>query len=234
MNLPDDVLKLISNKLLILILDEVEDSSELLSRGKMGYMDTFINIFINKRPQYHKSSNNIDFIIKLIRAKNIGADPNMKNYKGNTILYLLINEFLGTDYLGTEDSEYQLLLDKINLLHKYGSNSQIKNREGNTIAHLLISNYITQGRWENSDLNMIYFLQNLGMSINNIKNNIGYTAYEVGKNKIFNSIPDQFIASAYKIKLDELLFREHQIKFELLNKDIDKLKSYDSIKIKTL
>jgi len=236
MNLPDDVLKIISNKLLRLILDDVEDSSELLSRGKMGYMDTFINIFIDKRPQYHESSNNIDFIIKLIRAKNIGADPNTKNYKGKTILYLLIKEFLITDYLGIEDSEYQLLLDKINLLHKYYSNSQIKNHEGNTIAHLLISNWVNENYSGSYEIDIIEFLQNLGMNINEVKNNEGYTAYGLGKVLIdFKYINyTKPVIIYHRMKLDELLLRELQIKFELLNKDIDKLESYNSIKIKTL
>ena len=236
MELPTDILKIISNKLLRLILDEVEEDGKLLLIGKMGSMDTFINIFITKRPQYYESSNNIDFIIKLIRAKNIGADPNTKNYKGNTILYLLISESLRIDYLGTEDSEYQILLDKINLLHKYGSDSKIKNHEGNTISHLLISNWINENYSGNCKPNTIEFLQNLGMNINEVENNEGKTAYEVGKmlidSKYFNYTDSVIIY--HKIKLDDLLFREHKIKNDIIKKDIDKLKLYDSIKIKTL
>lgn len=231
--LPTDILRIISNKFLRLILDEIEDDNCLSLKRARSVMDNLYNKYINKRPQYYESSNNIDFIIKLIRAKNIGADPNTKNYKGNTILYLLNNEFLGTDYLGTEDSEYQILLDKINLLHKYGSNGQIKNREGNTIAHLLIFNYITQGRWENRELNMIHFLQSLDMSIDNTKNNIGYTAYDLGCITIDSKF-DSYTAFSYQLKLDKLLFREREIKNNIIIKDINKLKSYDSIKIKTL
>ena len=61
------------------------------------------------------------------------------------------------------------------------------------------------------------------MGINNIKNDMGYTAYETGK--IIINPKFDYIAVGHHSKLDTLLFREHQIKFESLNKELDKLKS---------
>jgi hypothetical protein len=69
------------------------------------------------------------------------------------------------------------------------------------------------------------------MNINSVKNNLGHTAYELAKMLIdskYKNYNDSVIMY-HKIKIDDLLFREHQIKFELLNKDINKLKSYDLI-----
>lgn len=178
--LPDDILKLILNKLLRLILDEIEDNRELLLKKRIGFLDNFFTKYIKEVPKYYQSSSNIDFIIKLLMAKNIGADPNTKNYKNNTILYLLVHECLATSYLGKEDLEYKILLDKINLLHKYGANIQINNFNGDTISHLLISTYVTRNCDGECELNIIEFLQNLGMSINNIQNDLGNTAYDIG------------------------------------------------------
>lgn len=224
MKLPDDVFKLILNKLLRLILDEVEDDNRLSLKRERSVYESLYDKYIKTTPKYYQSSNNIDFIIKLLRAKNIGVDPNTKNYKNNTILYLLINEALCTSYLGIEDTEYQILLDKINLLHKYGANKEIGNSNGNTIAHLLISTYVTRHRnWDYGyELNIIDFLQNLGMNINNIKNNVGHTAYDIGKIFITSNF-DPYTALTYQSQLNTLLFREREIKFNKLSDVCNKL-----------
>lgn len=184
---PDEIFKIISNKLLRLILDETEDDSQLLSIKKMN----FFNKYITNISQYYENVNNIDFIIKLIIAKNIGADPNIKSYKGNTILYLLVSEALSIDYLSPKDFEYQMLVDKINILYKYGSNINIQNLNKNTIAHLLISTYVTRNCIGLYEYDLIEFFQNLGMNINNVKNDIQLTAYGLGKIYI-NNIPRLF------------------------------------------
>jgi len=234
--LPDDILKIISNKLLRLILDEVEDDNCLSLKREKSVYESLYNKYVKTLPRYYKNSNNIDFIIKLIMAKNIGANPNLKNYKGHTILHLLIDESLHTSYLGTEDSEYQILLEKINLLHKYSANNQMKDFHGNTISHLLIPNWINENYSGSCEPNTIEFLQNLGMNINEVKNNEGNTAYEIGK-MLIGSKYNNYIGSViiyHQLKLDELLFKEHRIKFELLNKDLEKLKSDNQIGIKKL
>lgn len=41
-------------------------------------MDNYFNIFRKINPKYYQSPSNIDFIIKLLRARNIEADPNTK------------------------------------------------------------------------------------------------------------------------------------------------------------
>ena len=231
MELPTDVLRIINNKLLRLILDEVEDDNCLSLKIETSVYDNLYSKYIKTIPRYYKSSNNIDFIIKLLIAKNIGANPNIRNYKGHTILRLLIDESSDTSYLGTEDLEYQILLNKISLLHKYGANSQIKDFDGNTICHRLIFNYII-GHGDEYALTLIKFLQDLGMNINNIKNNRGNTAYNLGKMMIYGKF--DYIALGYHSKLDALLFRETEIKFESLNKDLEKLKSDNLIGIKKL
>lgn len=185
----------------------------------MGFSFNFNSIFVKKDIEYYESSNNIDFIIKLIRAKNIGANPNLRNYKGHTILYLLIHEGLSTSYLGGEDSEYKILLDKIKLLYKYGSNIKRKDNYGNTISHLLIDNYIKRNCNDNYERNLVEFLQDLGMTINE-----GKTAYDIGKMIIdSNFYRYEVIRIQYQLKLDTLLFREREIKFQsILNNSLIK------------
>jgi len=224
MELPDDILKIISNKLLRLILDEVEDNSELLLKKKMGYIDNFFNKYIKTTKQYYESPNNIDFIIRLLMAKNIGAAPNIRNYKGHTILYLLIKEILSINYLGIEDTEYKISLDKIILLHKYGASSEIKNFHGNTVSHLLISNYITSVIEGEMIINIIEYLQNLGMKINVVKNDLGKTAYSMGLITISSVFGHDVLTMAeYHVTLDKLLFRENEIKLNSISNEISKL-----------
>lgn len=221
MNFPDEIFKIISNKLLRLILDEVEDDSQLLSIKKMDIVSNFFSKYITNMTQYYETTNNIDFIIKLIIAKNIGADPNIKSYKGNTIMYLLVSEALSISYLGPEDSEYQILLDKIFILYKYNCNINIQNSNGNTVAHLLMSTYVIRECFGMYETDLIEFLQNLGMNINNIKNDMGLTAYDSGKFSINTKQKLFFYRHEYESKLNMLLARE--IEFNIMKNKIKDL-----------
>jgi hypothetical protein len=222
MELPDDILKIISNKLLRLILDEVEDDSQLLSKKESNIVDSFMSKYMSLS-QYYESCNNIDYIIKLIRMKKIGADPNIKNYKGNTILYLLIKEVLETSYLGIKDKEYQTMLGKINLLHNYKANFNIKNSNGDTIAHMLISTYIQRERIYDG-YHLIRFCSNLGMTVNKSRNDQDYTAYELGiclinPNKSVNALTK----SNFILKLNMLISHETKYKLDNINEEINML-----------
>jgi hypothetical protein len=85
--LPSDVKKIIAQKALRVILDEVEDNPlmfiEKQWRGPKSIMEAIYSFGWSQEKALL-----IDTVILLIQN---GANPNTKNYKGNTILHLLIS-----------------------------------------------------------------------------------------------------------------------------------------------
>ncbi len=198
--LPCDVNKLILTKVLRLVLDEVEDNRhQLYSRKKMNF---YIPVYSRKKLNFfsgflvkhvtgeslecYESANNIDYILTLIMAKTIGADPNTKSYKGNNILYLLASGSLQMKYPIEEDPEFKFLQMKIKILSKYNPDFNIKNRESQTIGHELVERYVGYGD-ELEIFDFIIFLQNLGMNLSIVKDNVGHTACDRGQD-IFEQI----------------------------------------------
>ena len=185
--LPSEVNKLILTKVLRLVLDEVEDDPHQLTNRKRSFFfsSPLIKHMIGTVECY-ESVNNIDYIIKLIKAKDIGVDPNTKSYKGNNALHLLVSEvLLQTKYLGETEFEYQWLHNKIALLSKYKIDFNAKNAKGDTIGHELIEQVLKAGcryiKEEPENLNLMFFLADLGLDLTKINNNIGQTPIELGK-----------------------------------------------------
>ena len=175
-SLPSDVKKLILTQLLRLVLDEAEDNpSMLMSREKLNFFMGILAKYVTGGAlESYTSTNNIDFIIKLIAA---GADPNVKSYKGNTVLHLLM------PLEGMKDTEREFLLMKIKILLKYGLNLNAKNGAGNTVAHEFIQQYVKEYQYirEWKNLKLMSFLAHLGLNFTTIKNNIGQTPIELGQ-----------------------------------------------------
>lgn len=185
--LPPEINKLILTKVLRLVLDEVEDNpQQLMSRKKLNLLSGFFAKHITGgTSECYESTNNIDYILKLMRVKTIGADPNTKSYKGNNVLHLLILEFVKTQYQGGDRGErcdFKFLQSKIKPLLKYGLNLNAQNEVGNTVAHQLIALYAQDQKNSLYHVEqLIAFLQKLGMSITMAKNKDGHTAYETGQ-----------------------------------------------------
>ena len=162
--LPSEVYNLILTKVLRLVLDEVEDNpQQLMSRKKLNF---FSALFVRSGgvTGYYESTNNIDYVLRLIAAKTIGADPNTKSYKGNNVLHLLVLEASQTEYQDAEDSEFKALKLKVELLSKYGLDLNTEDGKGNTITQALTEANVFH-------LRLIFFLQELKM-IQNIKKTI--------------------------------------------------------------
>jgi hypothetical protein len=130
-HLPPDIQRMILTKLLRLILDELENDPQLLlSRERVDVYRGILGKYFNNKSsiERYQSDNNIDFIITLIAA---GADPNIKNYKGNNVLHLLIKAI-------QKPSDFEKLKLRIKMLCGYGININAKNGNGDTIAHQII------------------------------------------------------------------------------------------------
>jgi len=98
--LPPDVRRIIANKTLRLILDEAEDKPEMLMEPQKNWSGTVLKLissltighaFYQKFLSTHGRTHLIDFVILLIEN---GADPTIKNYKGDTVLDLLFAGFV--------------------------------------------------------------------------------------------------------------------------------------------
>lgn len=163
--------------LLRLIIDDIEDDPfQLVDSTKPNIISSFFGAI-----RKYNSVNNIDYYIKLLRIKPITVNPNILNYKGNTIFHLLLQVMMNTEYLGKEDNEFLHLQNKIRLLCKYGIGINEKDCNGNTIAHqsfIIIFNGFSN---VNNRVNIIEFLLKLGMDIRLIKNNDGHTAYQIAE-----------------------------------------------------
>ncbi len=94
-SLPPDVRRIIANKTLELMLDDAQDDPEVLMElgsGQQSLSEKVARYITSIFRQTHKTPV-IDFIILLIEN---GADPNTKNSAGNTVLRLLIMNFVST------------------------------------------------------------------------------------------------------------------------------------------
>lgn len=176
--LPSDVKTIIANNVLRLILDEAEDNPQLLlSREKLeGFKRLFVQYITGASLEKYASANNIDFIITLIAAN--GADPNTKNYNGNTVLHLLIAA-LQKNSLDKED--LAVLESKIKLLMQQGLKINAQNKEGNTVAHDLIKVYLQQENNGHELYMLLKFLISLGLDLTTIENNKHQTPIEFGR-----------------------------------------------------
>ena len=228
MNLPLEIKQHIYCKLLRLTLDDIEDDNFMLIEIEkpnailllLGYKEKYI------------STNNIEWYIRLLLMKPLNINVNLLSYKGNTIFHHINKIIMSTQYLTKDDRELNHLLDKIKLLSQAGVNINMKNRTGDNMAHILISAIFT--RFNNMTLYsyIIESLLKIGMDITTIKNNKGFTPYEIGRSIADDNKNDQLLHQMMNSFLHSFYFKdkyleETKIKFERLTKEVDyfKLKS---------
>ena len=200
-SLPPDVKKIIASTTLRVILDDLEDIDK---RKKEGWLSMFVkdprtpNTFEDRiwrryRGERETVSTVMDMIMVLIEN---GADPNIKNYEGNTALHLIFKDivhfykiapvekqgFLERGYahkLTTEDIMRLLgVQSKIQFLVKHNIDVNATNNEGDTAAHTLLRNAPDINRevlWS-----FTQFLKSVGADMT-IKNNAGLTPCELVK-----------------------------------------------------
>ncbi len=210
--LPLDVKKIIANNALRLILDEATNKPEILLRKQWRAPKGVIEMTTSLRGMLGiEKAPLIDMIILLIEN---GADPNTKNYNGQTVVHLLIKDLvLNTERQLNEASakdrdlsdftlEYKEKLNtlkvKLELLAKHKVNLNIM-VNGFFVAHDLImfalkalrfhSIYWGEERFrELSDSTWAFlsWLKELGMDFTTVKNHTGVTACEYGWNLIKN------------------------------------------------
>jgi hypothetical protein len=195
--------------LLRLIIDDIEDDPfRLVESTKPSAVSSFFGVV-----RKYNSVNNIDYYIKLLRIKPITVNPNILSYKGNTIFHLLVEVMMKTVYLGKEDTEFLHLQNKIILLCKYGIDINRKDCNGNTIAHRSFMMVFNGFFNINNRVNIIEFLLKLEMDIRLIKNNHGYTAYQIAeiiiKHEHSNNASS---AAAMKLLLNDFILHDSRLR----------------------
>lgn len=210
-----DVKNFIATKTLRVMLDEAEDNPAMLMEVSKEKKKKITNEMLNESKIWkvfglgtslESATRPIDMIIFLIEN---GADPNTKNYKGHTVLSLLIRCFIDEDIRMIAPEHFNKNVDflrsKLKLLTKRNVNfNQIWAADdySRTIAHVILKHVLSvvntlSNNWSNyysqenlkTTWSFIFLLKELGVDFTTIKDANGYTACELG----------QLYSQAYKI-----------------------------------